>query len=458
VKTSRIASAAAAVYCSVLMLWSGGWAPKRLPPPPVVTTPKFPDFIFPELPSGLAGPALSEQYRNGWTYLQAGDVRAADRTFGAVLKAQPTLYPAEAALGYSALARKDVQTALSHFDRALAKDETYPPALAGKGEALLSVGRTDAALEAFEAALAANSNLPELRNRIDVLRFRNVQQQIAVARKAADSGQLDQARKAYGAAIAASPESAFLYRELAAVERRAADLPAALSHAERAAALDPGDARALTLIGEIHEANHEWTKAAEAYTAAAAVEPSDELAARAEAMRERAAFETMPEEYRTIESEPTITRGQLAALIGVRLDDLLRRARGANAVVITDTRGNWAAPWILAVTRAGVMDVFPNHTFQPATFVRRGDLAQAVSRVLTLIGAEKPRLASRWREPRPTFSDIGPNHLSYAAAARSVSSGVMATLEGGAFELSRPVSGREAIDTVSRLEELARGR
>ena len=70
-------------------------------------------------------------------------------------------------------------------------------------------------------------------------------------------------------------------------------------------------------------------------------------------MRERAAFEAMPAEYRAIEPSPTVTRAQLAALLGVRLEDLLRRARAANTAVMTDVRGNWAGPWILAVTRAG---------------------------------------------------------------------------------------------------------
>ena len=60
--------------------------------------------------------------------------------------------------------------------------------------------------------------------------------------------------------------------------------------------------------------------------------------------------------------------------------------------MITDTRGSWATPWIMAVTRAGVMEVYPNHTFQPAAVVRRGDLADAASRVLSLIAAEKPAL------------------------------------------------------------------
>ena len=151
-----------------------------------------------------------------------------------------------------------------------------------------------------------------------------------------------------------------------------------------------------------------------------------------------------------------VTRAQLAALLGVRLEDLLRPRAGGNAVVTTDTRTNWAAPWIMAVTRAGVMEPFPNHTFQPNAAIRRGDLAGAVSHVLTLIAAEKPRLAARWRDPRPKFSDLSPAHLGYPAAARSVSAGVMAPLEGDTFQLARPVTGAEALDTVTKLEALAK--
>lgn len=431
-------------------------APKRLPPP-TPSPPHFPDFVFPAAPQGLAGPEVLEQHQSGWLYLQAGDTRNADRAFSAIMKTAPEFYPAEAGLGYAALARKDAQAAVTHFDRALARNAAYAPALAGKGEALLSAGRTEAALETFEAALKADPSMPSLRGRVDVLRFRNQQQQIAAARKAAEAGQLDESRRAYLAAIAASPQSAFLYRELAIVDRRAGDPASALIHAEQAVSLDPSDAKALTTVAEIHEANHEWTKAADAYAAANAIEPGDALAAKADAMRERAAFDTMPEEYRTIASATEITRAQLAALLAVRLEDLLRRARSSTAVVLTDTRGNWAAPWILAVTRAGVMDAFPNHTFQPAATVRRGDLAQAASRVLTLIAAEKPRVAARWSDARPRFPDVSPSHLSYPAAARAVASGVMSAVEGGAFELNRPVTGAEALTTVSHLEALAKG-
>ncbi|HYT67526.1 MAG TPA: S-layer homology domain-containing protein [Vicinamibacterales bacterium] len=424
--------------------------------PSVPGAPRFSEFVFPSGPATLAPQPTWDRYTVAWDLLQAGDTKAADREFNAIVKESPGFYPAETALGYSALARKDAQAAAGYFDRALATAASYAPALAGRGEALLLLGRNDAALAAFEAALAADATLTSVRSRVDVLKFRGAQQNIEAARKAADAGKLDEARRRYADVIASSPQSGFLYRELAAVEQKAGDAAAALGHAERAVALDSADARALLLIAEIHEANKEWAKAADAYTALNAIEPTDATATRIDQMREQAAFEAMPAEYRSIDQSPAVTRAQLAALLGVRLEDLLRRARSANAAVITDVRGNWAAPWILAVARADVMDAFPNHTFQPAGPVRRGDLAQAISRVLTLIAAEKPRLAVRWRDPRPKFSDLAPNHLAYSAAARAVSSGVLSPLEGDTFQLSRPVTGAEAADAVSKLAALAK--
>src|SRR5262249_56405535 len=130
--------------------------------------------------------------------------------------------------------------------------------------------------------------------------------------------------------------------------------------------LEPTDQRTLVLIGEILEARGEGDAAIKVYTQSLAFEPSETIEARVKALRDKAALNTLPEEYKSIDASPTVSRAQLAALIGVRLGSVLKQAGPSTPVVITDTRSTWAAPWIMTVTQAGVMEVYPNHTFQPS--------------------------------------------------------------------------------------------
>jgi len=437
-----------------LALSACGGRPVTAPAP--AGAPKYADFVFPTAPPNLGPKDLLDAHERAWQFLQSGDTKEADRDFGSILKISPGFYPAEAGLGYSAFARKDWQAALSHFDKALSANTSYAPALAGKGDALLSLGRTDAALVAFESALAADPALTTLRERAGVLKFRVAQDNIANARKAADAGRFDEARRRYQSAIASSPDSEFLYRELASVDHRSGDEAGALTNAQKAAQMDPSDVRALTIVAQVYEAQRAWAQAADAYAAVNAVEPNDATAAKMDTMRENAAFDAMPEEYRHIDQSPAITRAQLAALLAVRLKPILRPARGSGGTVVVDTRGNWAAQWILEVVRAGVMDTFLNHTFQPSLTVKRGDLAQAMSRSLEIIGEQKPKLLAQWREAHPAIPDVSPSNLTYRAVAMAVSSGVMATVDNGTFQLTRPVSGSEALDAVSKLAALAK--
>ena len=185
----------------VLMTFASACAPKVITPVPVAS-PRYPDFVFPEPPAGLGTPATIERHKAGWEWLQAGDLHAADRNFTASLKLSPKFYPAEVGLGYSSLARKELDEALTHFDRAVVENPRYAPALVGRGDALLASGQRDVALQSFEAALAADPGLAALRSRIEVLRFRGLQDDVADARTAAENGRLSESRKLYQQALA----------------------------------------------------------------------------------------------------------------------------------------------------------------------------------------------------------------------------------------------------------------
>ena len=434
-----------------VLLLAASCAPKA--PPALTGSPKHPDFVFPSSPEGTL-PAQVSRIDRGWQYLQLDDARNAEREFAAALKQQPAFHPAETAMAYLSMARGNEKDAATRFERALQADAAYVPALIGRGQVLLELDRDADALASFEAALIKDPSLTDLRSRVDVLRFRATQEMLGRAKSAADARRYDEAADAYLKAIAASPDSGFLYRDLAAVEQKAGQTSNALEHYRKAVELDANDARSHASIGAILDSQGDVMGAIAAYERARALDASEVPESVMARLRAAAALAKQPAQYRAIPEKAQVTRAEIAALIGVRLDALIARAQ-PRQLVITDVRGHWAQVWINPVVRSGVMDTLPNYEFEPSRLVRRNELATTVSRLLTLIAVGKPDLAKKWQGARVAIGDVASTHLSYPAASVAVASGVM-PLAGSNFELLRGVSGREAMDIISRLEALAR--
>ena len=418
--------------------------------PPLPPTLKYPEFVYPAVPAAAReGMAVDR----GWRFLQNDDLSSAEREFTDALKSAPDSAAAKAGEGYVSLAKHDYMRALDHFELALRGAPTYAPALVGKGLTLLSLDRDSDARAAFEAAINADPSLASLSARIDVLKFREIQNLIAAARNAMNAGRLDAARTAYQRAIAATPDSGVLYRELGMVERRSGNAAAALEQFNRAVMLDPADAISLAQTGELLEERGDFAGAETAFRNAHNLDPSAGYDRKAEAAAARTREARLPAEYRALASAPQITRGDLAALIGIRLEDVLRQGP-RTAEVMTDTAGHWAAAWIAEVAAAAVMPPFDNHTFQPRAPVRRVDLAEAVNALLRIAGRTRPALQARIAA-RPTIPDVSASHLNYPAVAAAVSAGILPLVEGGRFDTERPVSGADAIGAIDRLRALA---
>jgi tetratricopeptide (TPR) repeat protein len=422
--------------------------------PPVVTAPHYPDYILPTLSQPDPRQAdLLHEHDAAWRWFQAGDLARAETGFLALLKRSPQFYPSETALGYLNLARKDFEPAIERFDRVLQTNTGYVPALVGRGEALLALSRESEALAAFEAALTVDPQLQTIARRVEVLRARAQQENVAAARRAAQANRLDEAAQLYEKAIAASPESAFLVRDLAEVEAKQGKTDQALARYRRVIEMDPSDAISRIRIGEMLDARGDLDGARQMYAEANSLEPSAELRRRLAAIAARLAYLKLPAEYRAIPEYASITRGDLASLIGIRLSAVLEHGPD-QAVVITDARDHWASEWIMASARAGVMEPYENHTFQPGNIVQRSDLAHAVARMLKIIAMGRPQLLKEWQGRVQKMGDVGVSNLHYADASLSVAAGIIPLLDGGSFQLSRSVSGAEAVDAVSRIERL----
>src|SRR4051812_45560187 len=170
------------VVCVLLALTSACAA--KITPPPLPATLKYSEFVYPAVPQPLRASPAAPAIERGWRFLQNDDLGNAQKEFERALKDSRTFYPARAGEGFVALARREYDKALSAFDAALTADRAYVPAVVGRGQALLGLKRDADALAAFEQALTLDSSLADVRRRIEVLQFRNVQDVIERARNA----------------------------------------------------------------------------------------------------------------------------------------------------------------------------------------------------------------------------------------------------------------------------------
>lgn len=417
------------------------------------TAPVIPAYAAPIVPPSLhATGSVLDRHAAAWQRLQAGDLRGAARDYTECLRSEPAFYPAAAGLGLVALAGRDFKAAVARFRSALSADDRYVPAWRGLVDAELGAGNVDDAMTALERLLALDPSREEDHSRLELLRLKQMQALMDAAGRARAAGQFDEAERVLERALAVSPRSPIVLRELSQVEVKVGQLDTAEVHARQAIEADRSDAAAYGALAAVLEARGRLREAAEALTQAAGLDPA--WRDRARAAGARADDAAMPAEMRDLDRQPSVTRSELAALIGTRLPALVARAPRAMTAVVTDVRGHWAATWIVAVTQAGVMDVFPNHTFQPSAPVRRSDLAQAASALITLALTGKPDQLSRWQSARPVFADLGTSNLLYPPAALSVSAGIM-TAGDGRFEPARGITGAEAVEAIARLERLA---
>ena len=438
-------------FVAVLLVFILGSCATRLP---IVVDPAYPTFLFPSVPERYDGTRLASAHEDAWTYLQLGELSTSEARYTLLLAQSPDFYPAITGLGWVSLGREDYREADEYFARATEIAPTYVSGLVGRGQAMLGLNRPQEAIRSLEAALAVEPNLPGVAREIEGLRFTVVTEQLGVARAAAADGDFDAARIAYEQVIAASPESAFLHLELAKVERSQGDLLKALRHAEDSVRLDSLNVEAFLFLGEIHELNADLESALRIYERAREFEPNDVVTQNVNRVRELIFLSGLPSQFGEISSKASVTRGDLAVLIGVRFADFISQT-GAQAVIITDTRQHWGSEWIQTVVAAGIMDVDAAYRFDPSRLIRRGELAEALVDTLDLLEADSLGLSVSASGAPLNFSDMSNAHLNYPSARRAVEAGLLTLGEDDSFQPSRGVTGFEVVEVVGRLSDLA---
>ena len=412
---------------------------KRVAPP----VPQGEDYLFPAPARAEVSADEAAALRAAWNDVIAGDTASAARRYEKVLRRRPALPAARTGLAFARLRAGRLEEASSGFEAVLADRPNDLPALVGAASAAGRRGDLDAALGFYRRAQAAAPDDALVRKRLAALRLQVTERHMGLAQAAVERGDTESAAREYAAAVEAAPEVAGVRLSLAELLASRGDVPGAIALLEA----DPSGDRqvALRRAGLLAE-QQEFARAAEVYRELLTRDPADEAARAGEkGAREGLEMLSMPEEYRRIREAPRVTRADLAALVAVRVS-ALRRAGPGEPRVAVDIGGSWAREHVARVLALGIMDAYPNHTFQPGATVRRVDLARAAARTLDRLGF------SRGNAPAP--SDMSPSHLDYQAVERVLAAGLMGLSPSGGFEPWRPVSGSEAIDLVDGVARL----
>jgi tetratricopeptide (TPR) repeat protein len=413
-------------------------------------------YPTPDIPAALnVTPDVRAQHTDAWRKFQNGDTRGASRAFADILKKVPGFYPAQTGLGFVELSGRQYKSASARFTTATTANDRYLPAWIGQADALLGLNRDADAVVAMEKVLALDPRRETVRTRLDLVRFRLTQSLLESGRKARAAGRFDDAEQQLQQALRQSPDSTMILHDLTLTEVAAKRFEDAEAHARRATELEPRDAEGQATLASVLEARGKYREAAAAYARAAAIDPRPEWRSRSADLREKAELAALPASFSQLPTASSVTRAEVAAFIGIRLDALIEAAPRRMTDIATDVRTHWAAPWILPVTRAGVMTIYPNHTFQPAATVRRGDLAAMVAALLRLAGANRPAELARLQAAKPRFTDLSAAHVSYPAVALAVGAGAMSADGAGRFDPNRLATGADLDAAVRRVSQLS---
>ncbi|MGE0453864.1 MAG: tetratricopeptide repeat protein [Vicinamibacteria bacterium] len=410
------------------------------PKPPAL--PQGLDLVYPA-PASPVPVEVGRGLQRGWRALRQGDTARAEKEYRVLLAARPGLVPAETGLAYVRLRAGLLDAAAAGFDAVLLREPGYVPALVGAGSTASRRGDPETALELFRRAQATGTREAVVARRLGELKLQVTERRVAAAREALATGDRAAAIGHFRVALGAAPELAELRVELADALAAEADPSGAIAVLEAAPA---PDRRVQLRLARLLSAQGEPARALSVLRQLLAADADDGEARReADAIRAGLEMQQMPAEYRRIAEAPRITRADLAALLSVKLTALGRLPAGTTKVA-TDVSGSWARGHILRLLALGLLELYPNHTFQPAAIVRRGDLAAAVGRVLDLLGMPQ--------RPAPVLRDMSPAHLQYSGAVRAVSAGLMDVSPDGSFQPWRPVSGPDAIAVVEGLARI----
>jgi len=273
---------------------------------------------------------------------------------------------------------------------------------------------------------------------------------------AAAKGDNETARESYLKALHYSPESVDIHLALAALYKSENKIPNTLVHLKAAAAAAPDNAEALQKYAAALAEAKQYDRSLDFYQRVLELDSGNEEARRqVEELKNKLGIAELPSRYNDIPVSSAITREDLAALLAVKLREVLTET-AAQPPIIIDISASWASRYIVKVASLGLLMVHSNHAFQPKRTITRAELAETLFRTIQYLERKGHKFIHQIPPNRIQALDVTPDHFGYQPITQILSYQVMELYPDKTFRPGQPVPGPEASKTIDILLALTR--
>jgi Tfp pilus assembly protein PilF len=422
----------------------------------VTVAPPPPDLYLENLPQALVTPLTLEErilLEEAWDLIRQGRTDKAERSLLRLGPASPLYY---VGLGYVALIRDDLPAAEENFSQAVKDDPGSLLGRLGLTQVYQKLGDEDKTFNELREVLKLDPLNGWARQEFEALKTRRTDQATSEAREALAAGDREKGKQAYLRALHYSPEAVKIHLALAGLYREEKRLENALVHYKAAAAAAPAEVKILEEYAATLAEAEQYDKSLTIYEKILDLDSGNTQAKqRVEFLKNKLGIFELPSRYSEIPLTSAVTREDLAALLAVKMKDILAETT-AQPPIIIDISASWASKFILRVTSVGLLEVYSNHSFQPRRPITRGELAESLFRAIGYLEGRGYRFIRQIPAEKILIADVTAEHSYYRPISEILSYQIMELYADKTFRPDQAVSGPDAIKTIDILLALVR--
>lgn len=407
--------------------------------------PPLPNFYIDSLPVSLVSEFTLEErivIEDAWKNLKEGKVDKAKKVIMKLDQTNPLYY---SGLGYIYYLLNDTALAEDYFKAAVNEHPELTLARIGLGQIYQETGRDELAFSEYREVLKRESEHSWAKTKYENIRKRKTEEALYDGKTLSAGGEIEASKSAYLKALYYTPGNLQAHLELADIYLELNESQNAIVHLKAAYANDTQNPDILSAYAEALFLTENNKKSLEIYERLSGLTPDNTLVKeRIEILKNRLGIFELPSQYDSIALSESATKEELSALIGIKFKDSLDDSDKKPPIII-DISTSWASKYILKMASLEILNVYPNHTFQPQKIVTRAEMAEILNQLILQLKKKGHQFIQQIPSQQIQITDISQDNFYYRSIVAIISYDIMSLSLGRKFNPDQSISGSDAI-------------